>query len=213
MSLQSTAWAGPTLEEFRRETRLHRMRVIEYSLLALEQFSNHFPQLSQLESSQRMFLVESYLFLHDLPKMMTVEQLRPFGYDRERNILQDLHAYYGTNQRPEIVEVLNKIENVIKARVMDKKFAEMPLSIQKQRGSIMAELELLEKAADVADTKNYRDIELAFKKEPGAAARFFNERGEVVTAKIADWIEKKELQDPHQLQCRRLLKIQGKLPR
>lgn len=160
-----------------------------------------------------MFLVESYLFLHDLPKMMTVEQLRPYGYGRETNILQHLYAYYGSHQRPEIVEELNQIENVLKTRVMEKKFADMPLSIQKQKGAIMAELELLEKAADVADTKNYRDIELAFKKEPGAAARFLNERGEFVAAEIADWIEKKELQDPHQLQCRRLLKIQGKLPR
>lgn len=207
-----TTWAieiRPDLKHFRQETREHRMRVLDYSTLALEQFQHLFPTLMSLPKKDRVHLVEAYFVLHDIPKMMTKEQLEKFGYHNDINILQRLHRVYGVSVRPDVVDELNHIEKVMKALIMDKKFSEMPPWIQALKVPIIEELQKLEWPIDVADTKNFRSQELGFKKEPRAAWKFLMSRGEYEAAEIASWVEETQIKDSGGRLCRHLIGIKN----
>lgn len=197
----------PSEKEFRKETREHRMRVLDFAVQAVERFPKRFPKLHTLSKDIRVHLVETYMSLHDLPKMMSREQLEKFGYTNDRSLLQRLRPVYGVNAKPEAVDELNNIEKIIKAYIMEKKLKEFPDHVAAHWDDIMVEIQLAERAADVADTKNFRTRELAFKWRRGAAREFLMSRGETAAADIAHWIQESQIQDPTLRLCRHLLAV------
>lgn len=203
----------PTTKVFRKEIREHRVRVTDFGLLLIEKFPENFPILHSLHPAIRRMLAKDYFSLHDLPKVMSRQQLEKFGYEHRDTVLKRLHDVYGEDKRPDAVDDLNKTENELKSYVMGKRIAEeYSEAVQRLWHLILPELQLAELSADVGDTKNFRGRELGFKWERGSALKFLMSKGNRKAAIMAHWIQETEYRNPALPMCNNLLGIKPNGP-
>ncbi len=127
--------------------------------------------------------------LHDLPKVMTKQQLAKLGYRAPETLLRSLYEVYGLHlePKPAFIQALNDIETALKLREIGKILAEIDVSYH---AGIWHELKLLERASDVTDTKINRAEELGFVYRPFDSEKFLREAGENMAAFLSHWYEK-----------------------
>lgn len=186
ISLLSSRALSISTEEFRDEIREHRARVLLIAQEMLKRYPETFPALVKLGHGPASVLLAKYMVLHDLPKLMTREQLLNFGLDRGDSFFDELREHYGSCQAPPCTKDLNTVEEELKSRLLGKSHMSFPMV---DRDLIWTELELIERASDVLDTKLHRSRELGFRPEDGAAFRFLDAVGELKAAILAEGLE------------------------
>lgn len=176
-----------SLEQFRQEVQNHRSRVLADAQEAFHQFSNEFPALMSLPQAVRERLFETYMKLHDAPKVMTERQLRGWGYKDAESILEKLHGVYGVNltERPWYINELNAIEAELKRVALQNKFQFLEGQF---KAKVEEELKYIEWIADITDTLHTRGTELGAVFDAESAERYFLARGEKRAAKISHWL-------------------------
>ncbi|MFZ3231178.1 MAG: hypothetical protein WA160_13300 [Pseudobdellovibrio sp.] len=184
------AFAKPKLKQFRHDIEIHQNHVVLNGHLIVENFLPFFPLLSNISSKHRYRLVDFYLKMHDTPKLMSLSELKQFGYQDTRSINLKLYSIYGKDvqdSKPEFINELNRIEEQLKA---DKMIQTFPGLAPTHMPQIMKELEWVEFISDITDTKISRAKELGFKLEKNAAANFFLKLNDIRAAIASEWLEK-----------------------
>lgn len=176
-----------SLEQFRQEVQNHRSRVLADALEAFHQFSNEFPGLMSLPKDVRERLFDTYMRLHDAPKVMTERQLRGWGYKAPQSILEKLHAVYGVSlaERPWYINELNSIEAEIKKVALANKFQFLEGALKEK---VQQELQYIEWIADITDTLQTRGTELGVVFDAESAERYFLARNDQKAAKMSHWL-------------------------
>jgi hypothetical protein len=149
-------------------------------------FPEQFKILNSLNEEKALSIIRQYIALHDLPKLMSREQLVSIGIKRGDSIFDELRTFYGSCEVPSCVPELNEIEAVLKDRILDSVLKNYP---EKIRQSIWSELKLVELASDVLDTKLHRGPELNFIPKPGLAREYLENRGHFIAAMMAQGLE------------------------
>jgi hypothetical protein len=203
VSLGSIAHAElrPTILEFRQEMMDHRDRVVQASLAIYEGQGHLFPALFSLPPESAKRLINSYMVLHDLPKIMTRYELEKLGYTGNSSLLKLLHGIWGehVDPKPAFIEELNVLEEKIKQAKMALEFANIDPALH---DAILVELKILERAADVTDTKIFRGKELKFIRKAFSAEKFLQKHGEMLAASLSRWFESK-YHPMHMPSCRK----------
>ena len=125
--------------------------------------------------------VEEYMSYHDAPKLMSLDQLKLYGYTHHQTLLERLSKHYGigeSEQLREISEELNRIEDILK----DQYFSHLS-SAQRE---VLREIE---RVADVTDTARHRSRELNFKAEEFGGAKYLESSGEGHLAAASMYLE------------------------
>lgn len=156
-----------TIEQFKAEIILHRKRV---------QF------LFQHVARSRGFNLEAirlYSQLHDLPKIMNLEQLRAYGYTNERTILERLYEFYGLRDVTLSIDDQIKLEILIEDIDIIEKIRKNELFEENKLFEDFTKLEFsqlkdTEHVIDVVDTGLARPDEVG-KDAYLASDRFFKE--------------------------------------
>ena len=174
ISIPPESLAAPTQHQFLMEMHSHRSLVRIVGLFIM----NKRPELfSKIDES----LAAQYLELHDLPKVMPLEQLQLFGGAQSATIGQRLLAFYGKRRENMTSEEfktlmattsdLNRIEDMIKNSFFEK---------HSVRSHQKGELLFLEELADFAVTELSRQTEL-----PGFnAVMILEQKGETDEADV-----------------------------
>jgi len=189
ISLGSVAIAEkPPIVEFRRDVLEHRKRVVEHSLLIFSGHPKLFHALNSLPPEKAIRIIKTYMSLHDAPKTMTRFELEKLGYKGSASLLKLLHGIWGENVNPKplFIEELNTLEDALKKEKMAIELADIDPALHQE---IMAELEVIERAADVTDTKIFRGKELGFIRRAFSAEKFLFKNGEVLAAFLSRWLE------------------------
>ena len=154
----ASASVNITRDEYVFIANQHRQRVAYAMLLAYSHSKESFPDLDER-------LIVKYSALHDLPKIMTLEQLRVWGYQGDQDIASILAQFYGRSKNElslreqrllgATMTQLNLIEDKIK------RFFFSHLSFFGQsRIRVLEQLSLLETYVDVTDSGLMRREEL-----------------------------------------------------
>jgi hypothetical protein len=178
----------PDIGEFRSQILAHRERVLLGAQRIFRGQPRYFPTLQSLPPEISQKLIDTYMGLHDLPKVMTKAQLRRVGYDGPTTLLRSLHSVFGIHldPKPAFIQTLNDIEEAMKIEEMGRILRDLDPSL---RVGIWHELRLLEKVADITDTKIYRAVELNFVYRQFEAEKYFRAFGEKVAAYLSFWYE------------------------
>jgi hypothetical protein len=127
--------------------------------------------------------------MHDLPKTMSLQELRAFGYKGSISIRDELYAIYGQDvqgSKPAFIDELNRIEENYKLVKMKDI---LPAMNQHDFDLLMRDLKWIEFISDITDTKISRSTELGFKPRKMAARKFFMNLRDLKAARAAMWLE------------------------
>lgn len=148
------AYAKPDSAEFTREMRIHRSLVKIVGLFIFGEKPSLFARLDEQ-------MVNDYLDLHDLPKILPLETLQLFEAGQSESIAERLVQFYGKRRenmsQEEFLSLmqtttdLNRIEDSIKNHFFKRR---------EVRSQQKAELVFLEDLADFAVTELTRQQEL-----------------------------------------------------
>jgi hypothetical protein len=183
--------ATPTRPEFRQEIMEHRTRVKFFLKKIIKYHPDKFASLMSLPEEIGADFLNSYIETHDIPKILSLQELQDWGYTGDRSFFEKLYDNYGKDngKRPRYIDSLNDVEDLIKKSRMER--------FEHQLGAklftaCMEELHWGENIADFTDAKVKRGPELGFIPKPFEAEFFMVKlpQGEAA-AKISKWIEVK----------------------
>lgn len=159
--------------DYRTTAQNHRLRIVAGARYVFSEFRARFSELN-------LDLIESYLSLHDLPKLMTKDQLinqvskqelNQYSFLQSEDIASVLGDYYGLNERQiralgeghyerfhQARELLNKIEDRMKERFFMTRLRGLS---GRQFMATRKQLRELEEYVDFTDTKVFRRDEVA----------------------------------------------------
>ncbi len=181
--ISNLAFARVTTQKFIELMKLHRARV---HFLGTQIFNSSYYQIDLPYS-----LVIEYLSLHDLPKILSLEELRKWDpeYTHSQSIATRLAPYFG-----EIPESLSSTD----ASKLDKAVKDLNDSEDRIKASFFLRhpeltfgriqfLKHLERVSDVYDTYKYRRGELQLRyKSP---IEYFLDNGEEEKIPLTYWVE------------------------
>ncbi|MDB2425992.1 hypothetical protein N9W41_00440 [bacterium] len=172
----------PTLEEYKADVILHRNRVKLLMVIVAQ------------KTGLNVELVKKYSLLHDLPKIMSLEDLREYGYTHEKTILERLYEFHGRRK-----ESLNPKERKIFDQTLeDMEFVEQFIKAEFFSGKLyfrivshleIVELKAKEHLADTLDSSLSREKELGGKTY--SAKTQYQEIGDIKMALIVEELEEK----------------------
>jgi len=163
-----------TLERLALETRAHIRRVQELALVIYQERYADSGIISMRD-------VSMYMKLHDSPKLMSLTELKSWGYSGQRTILERLAKHYGMGDSQELLEIreeLNALEEEIKTTRLSR-FSKEQLDL----------LQVIERIADVTDTAKHRSAELNFEPKVLGGAKYLSDSGDEHLAPISEFIE------------------------
>jgi hypothetical protein len=135
----------------------HRVRVQIGAEALYRQYPHEFSAITVND-------IIDYTKFHDLPKLMTTEQLQPFGYTHEKSIKERLLEFEGRHKDEmsvadrarlqEVIDDMNKVENQIKDEY---------LKGRRYSAIQMEQLKRSETISDIVDTGKFRAKEFGAK--------------------------------------------------
>ncbi len=184
-----SAKAVPTLSEFRQEISLHRGRVQVNAKKIVENFPGFFPNLMTLPKEVREKFLQVRYSAHDLPKLMTLTELKKLGYKSEVPLDEKLHQAWGHDlkKQPRFIKQLNEVEDHYRELITNQNFSELDPQLLKR---IIKEANWAEMIADYTDAKINRGPELGVEMKPFDTAVLFDYfKHDQKAAAAATWLE------------------------
>lgn len=172
----------------------HINRVQYEMFVAYKEFPEYFSSLTPR-------LVEMYGALHDLPKVLSLEELRPWGYTLRYDIATYLAYFYGKNiedmppAEEELFREVRRQLNEIEAKIKTQLFYGILKSINPhyQVSHIKEQIEKLEMWADITDTRLYRreEINIQGSYQIGESGQFLvnNLRQDIRALRVSRFLE------------------------
>lgn len=185
---------------FYRAVHAHRMRLFGlYELIQRE-----IPDMFQ-PWREEGHLIKGYLYLHDLPKIQGLAQLREHGYSSEHTLCCRLGRFYGKNKSQLSSQELQNLEaaitdlNEIERRQKDQLLRGILLyADEEKRREFSKFITWLERVIDVTDTELSRAEEMGIKPSLFGATHFLQQRGEKEAAELSFQLESR-LQGNHKI--------------
>ncbi len=141
-------------------------------------------------------LIQSYLYLHDLPKIQSLDKLKEHGYKSQHTLCCRLGQFYGKNKaemtlmEQNYLEAaildLNSIEDKQKKKLVDSLSSQWTEAERKDFDKFIS---WLERVVDVTDTELWRGEEMGRTPVLFGATQYLERRGEKNAAELSFQLE------------------------
>ncbi len=138
---------------------------------------------------------------HDIPKLMTLAELKELGYKSDIPLDEKLHQAWGHDLRrqPRFIKQLNEVEDRYRERLTNQNFSDLEPELLKR---IIKEADWAEMIADYTDAKINRGAELGVEMKPFDAAGLFEQfKRDQRASAVATWLEVKVYMRSNMIFC------------